>query len=231
MNFRSILIFVFSVSLMVSCAENNSESKNKTNTEDTAKTKSTTKTESTPKTKDASNSKNESSNSRNETSEALVASFVEARNNYDLATLTSLAVEDYTESFRNEIVEVKNRAELLRNLDWAKELSSKVTIKEVISANESEVVVIEEGTNYINVALKRKARSFKTTYFLKDGKVLKQSFDNAPGEVFDGKENDRVYGDFERYCKVNNIQFSWRATKEDGKTLRKALEKYANRKE
>ncbi|MCH2196312.1 nuclear transport factor 2 family protein [Kordia sp.] len=161
----------------------------------------------------------------------IITSFVEARNNNDVDKLIELTSENYSETFRNDFVEVKNRKELLRNLEWAKELKSLLTIKEVVSENDAVIIVIEESKNYIDDALKRKPRKFKTTYYLKDGKILKQSFDNAPGEKFDTKANDVLYGDFERYCKVNNIKFSWEPTKEAGIALRKALEKYANRKE
>ena len=81
------------------------------------------------------------------------------------------ASENYSETFRNDFVEVKNRKELLRNLEWAKELKSLLTIKEVVSENDAVIIVIEESKNYIDDALKRKPRKFKTTYYLKDGKI------------------------------------------------------------
>jgi len=204
MKSTSILILVFSVFFLSSCGNNSS----KDNSKDSSK-----------------------NNLKDSPQVALVKSFVEARNSFDTDKLISLTAENYKESFKKNFVEVKSRQELLNNLVWAKELSSKTTIKKVISANESQVIQIEESRNYIDIALKKKPRTFKTTYYLKDGIILKQNFDDAPGVVFDNKANDRLYGDFERYCKVRNIKFSWNPTKEDGITLRKALEKYANRKE
>ncbi|MGH1385671.1 hypothetical protein [Kordia sp.] len=186
MNFKHVLILVFSVVCMVSCTN---DSENLT----------------------------------------VVKSFIKARNNFDAAKLASMADENYKETFRNDFVEVKNRAELLRNLEWAKELSSSTTIEKVVSENDSIIILIEKSSNYIDVAFKRKLRSFKTTYYLKDKKILKQKYDFAPGETNNNKANEKLYGDFERYCKVNNISYSWNPTKKDGIILRKALEKYANR--
>ncbi|MEM6684876.1 MAG: hypothetical protein AAF617_03685 [Bacteroidota bacterium] len=161
----------------------------------------------------------------------LVKSFLEARNSYDAETLRELTVESYQELFKNDLIEIKSQEEFLTHLEWAKELSSKTTIKEVISSNAANVVVIEESKNYIDEALKRQPRNFQTTYYLKDGKIVKQSFDNAPDEKFDIRANDVLYGNFERFCKVHKIPLSWEPTKEDGAILRKALEKYANREE
>ncbi len=171
------------------------------------------------------------SNSKSSKSTAMVTSFVEARNSFDAEKLAAMTPASYKELFKNDFAEVKNQQEFLDRLDWAKEMGSTTKINEVISENDSIVVVLEQSTNYIDVALKREPRNFKTTYYLKDGKILKQSFDLAPGEKFDQRANDVLYGNFERFCKVHDINFSWEPTKEAGKTLRKALEAYANRKE
>ncbi|MFK7750187.1 MAG: hypothetical protein AB8B65_17480 [Kordia sp.] len=240
MKSTSILILVFSVFLLTSCSDTKSKNTSTDNTTNTAaevskkSPKNNTKESSTntpTNTVEISETKNATDNSSNSKSIVLVKSFVAARNSFDTDKLIALTNENYKESFKTEFVEIKSRQELLHNLVWAKEMNSTTTIKEIISESESEVVLIEESTNYIDVALKRKPRSFKTTYYLKNGIILRQNFDDAPGQVFDNKANDRLYGDFERFCKERKIQFSWNPTKEDGKILRKALEQYANRTE
>jgi len=208
MKFKYLFTLILSMVLMTSCAE---KSKNDTND-----TKENTTTTATPK-KD---------HTKNVT---LITSFVEARNAFDIEKLLALTTEDYKEIFNNNIVEVNNQKEFITYLEWAKELSSKTTVKEVISANATNVIVIEESTNYIDVALKKKPQKFITTYYLKDGKITKQNFENAPNETFDAKANDVIYGNFERFCEVRKIPFSWEPTQIDGKILRNALEKYANR--
>ncbi|AXG69870.1 hypothetical protein KORDIASMS9_02098 [Kordia sp. SMS9] len=172
---------------------------------------------------------NSKSNSKSGESVAMVTSFVTARNSFDTEKLRELTTPTYQELFKNDFAEVKSQEQLLANQDWAKEMSSVTKIKKVVSENDSIVVVIEESTNYIDVALKRKPQNYETTYYLKDGKILKQSFDFAPNEKFDQRANDVLYGNFERFCKVRDIDFSWEPTKEAGKILRKALETYANR--
>ena len=70
--------------------------------------------------------------------------------------------ENYQELFRNDMVEIKSQKELLSHIDWAKIMDSKTTIKEVISENDAAVIVIEESSNYIDVALMPKRDTAKS---------------------------------------------------------------------
>jgi len=81
----------------------------------------------------------------------MVTSFVEARNSFDAEKLAAMTPASYKELFKNDFAEVKNQQEFLDRLDWAKEMGSTTKINEVISENDSIVVVLEQSTNYIDV--------------------------------------------------------------------------------
>ncbi|MEM6717928.1 MAG: nuclear transport factor 2 family protein [Bacteroidota bacterium] len=223
MNLKYFFMLVFSALLITSCAD-----KAKDDSKETQNAATASKNDAQKSTDATTAAKKDAVHIENVT---FIKSFVEARNSYDAEKLRAITTEDYQEVFKNDFVEVNSQKEFLSNLEWAEELSAKTTIKEVISANDTTVVAIEKTTNYIDEALKRTPRNFKTTYFINDGKIVKQNFENAPGDKFDQKADDLLYGDFERFCEVRKIPFSWAPTKEEGKILRKALEQYANRQE
>ncbi|WP_158269043.1 hypothetical protein [Kordia periserrulae] len=205
MNFRYIFLSLMAAICVISCADNNKKENNATTTEQSKNTENTAE------------------------SVVLVQSFVDARNSYNKEKLAAMTPKNYQESFDNKVVEVKSQDDFLAQIGWAKVMDSKTTIEKVISKNDAAVVVIETNSNYINTALELKPRKFKTKYYLKDGKIVRQSFGYPPNEKIDVKANNVIYGNFERYCKVRNIPVSWEPTKEDGEILRKALEAYANR--
>jgi hypothetical protein len=209
MNFRYLLLLLTIGIVTISCADNSKKENKSTN--------NATTTEQPKNTGNAAESV------------VLVTSFVDARNSYDTEKLAAMTPKNYQEAFDNKIVEIKSQEDFLAQIGWAKVMDSKTTIEKVISKNDAAVVVIETSSNFINNALELKPQKFKTKYYLKDGKIVRQSFNYPPDEKIDTKKNDIIYGNFERYCKVRNIPVSWEATPEDGKILRNALEAYKNR--
>jgi hypothetical protein len=158
-------------------------------------------------------------------------SFLAARNAYNAEVIKELTNPDYKEYFKNKVVELKDQEALLNQIKWAKELDAETKIKEVISQNDSIVEVIEESRNYIDTALGREMRSFKVSYYIKDRKVEKISYDFLPDMNYNNSKNGKLYDEFERYCKMKKIPYSWEATPKDGKILKKALEAYVKSKQ
>jgi len=163
--------------------------------------------------------------------EALVEAYIEARNNFDIEMIDKMIDEDYQEIFQNHSIEIENKEDLYALVLWEKELSTTFRIVETISVTDSTVTIIEENTNYIDIAVKRSHRSFKTTYYTDGSKILKQSFDSLPGYKKQNEFNWGLVEVFEAYATTNNIPFLWDINQKSGKVLRKALELYANRKE
>ena len=229
MNFRSIFLLVFSVLLIASCADKKDSATANTTTEQntTSDTKADTKKVATTTKKiDLSTVDKDIS-----VSFQVTKSFLAARNAYNAEVIKELTNPDYKEYFKNKVVELKDQEALLNQIKWAKELDAETKIKEVISQNDSIVEVIEESRNYIDTALGREMRSFKVSYYIKDKKVEKISYDFLPDMNYNNSKNGKLYDEFERYCKMKKIPYSWEATPKDGKILKKALEAYVKSKQ
>ncbi|MBC8753413.1 hypothetical protein H2O64_01940 [Kordia sp. YSTF-M3] len=163
--------------------------------------------------------------------ETLVDAFIDTRNNYDIELLNTMIDKDYQELFQDEFLEIENKETLHNHILWAKELSSKTTIDEVILANDSLITTIESNTNYMDIALKRTPRTFKVTYYIKNDKIQKQSFDTLVGYNEKNIHDQKLLNEFEVYCEENDLgYYTMEMTQEAGKLFRKALELYANRK-
>lgn len=228
MNFRSIFLLVFSVLLIASCADKKDSATANTTTE-----QNTTDTKAAKEKVATTSKKNDhiTLDKHITISLQVTKSFLAARNAYNAEVIKELTNPDYKEYFKNKVVELKDQEALLNQIKWAKELDAETKIKEVISQNDSIVEVIEESRNYIDTALGREMRSFKVSYYIKDRKVEKISYDFLPDMNYNNSKNGKLYDEFERYCKMKKIPYSWEATPKDGKILKKALEAYVKSKQ
>jgi hypothetical protein len=216
MNFRSIFFLVFCVAVLASC-------------KDEKATKAATTTKAAPKETTTKTSQKVETVQDEKATVALqtTKSFLAAKNAFDTKKLMALTGPDYKELFKNKVVEVQSRKDFLEHIGWAKELSAVTKINEVVSQNDSIVEVVEESHNYIDTALGRENRIFKVTYYVKDEKVQKISYDFLPEKNYNNPENGKLYDNFERFCKERKIPYSWEPTPKDAKILREALEAYA----
>ena len=85
--------------------------------------------------------------------EALVKSYINAINNYDIETVNTLVKENYSETFIDGSTEIENKGQLADRILWGKALDSKIKLLE-IESDENKVIAIEEYTNYLDIALK-----------------------------------------------------------------------------
>ena len=172
---------------------------------------------------------NTSSTTKSQTlkKEDLVKSYITARNNYNIKKVNSLIDKNYSEMFINGSVEIENKEKLEDAVLWGKELGSNIKLLDIKSDGET-VVTIEESSNYLDVALKRKGRKFKIVYTFLNNKIQNQKIDTIPGYFRILKFNSDRYAKFMNYCNQNNLNCSGSYNQESGRHLRKVLEKYKN---
>lgn len=158
--------------------------------------------------------------------EDIVKSYINARNNYDVEKVTTLVDENYTETFVDGSIEIENKGQLAERILWGKEMDSRIELLE-IKTEDNGVITIEEYTNYLDIALKRKSRKFKMVYTLGDGKIRHQKIDTLSGYHQVLEFNFKRYQEFEKYCTQNGLNYKLQSTnKGSGVELRKVLEKY-----
>jgi hypothetical protein len=158
--------------------------------------------------------------------EDIVKSYITARNNYDIKKVNTLIDKDYYEIFIDGSMEIENKEQLVDGILWGKELDSNIKLLDIKSDGET-VITIEEITNYIDVALKRKSRKFKIVYTFLNNKIQNQKIDTLPGYYEILKFNADRYEEFVKYCDQNNLNYSQDSLNpEFGSLLRKVLEKY-----
>jgi len=158
--------------------------------------------------------------------EDIVKSYITARNNYDIKKVNTLIDKNYHEIFIDGSMEIENKEQLADGILWGKELDSNIKLLDIKSDGET-VITIEENTNYIDVALKRKSRKFKIVYTLLNNKILNQKIDTLPGYYGILMFNSDRHEEFVKYCDQNNLNYSQDSLNpEFGSHLRKVLEKY-----
>ena len=159
--------------------------------------------------------------------EDIVKSFIDARNNYDVAKVNTFIDKNYQETFIDGSIEIENPAQLKNIILWGKELNSHIKVID-IKSDGNKVVTIEENTNYLDVALKRKARKFKIVYHFFNKKIQKQKIDTLAGYSQISRFNSDRFMEFVKYCEQNNLNYNYPFNQENGKQLRKVLERYKN---
>ena len=156
----------------------------------------------------------------------LVKSYIDARNNYDVKKINTLIEENYSETFIDGTVEVENKEQLYDQIIWGKELDSNIKLLD-IQTNEKSVTTIEENTNYLDVALKRKSRKFRIIYTFENNKILSQKIDTLNGYNQILKFNSERDNKFSKYCEQNNLILNNNSLNQEfGIQLRKVLEQY-----
>lgn len=162
--------------------------------------------------------------------EEIVKSYISARNNYDTEKVNALIEDNYIETYVGGYIEIENKEQLMDRILWGKEMDSKIKLLEITS-NDNIVTTIEENTNYLDVALKRKSRRFKIVYTLRDNKIQNQKIDTIDGYHKVLKFNADRYAKFVTYCEQNNLVYNRPLNQEFGIHLRKVLEKYTRENE
>lgn len=156
----------------------------------------------------------------------LVKSFIKARNNYDIEKVSALIEENYSETFIDGSKEIENKDQLIDRVLWGKELESRIKLLD-IQSNGKTIITIEESSNFIDVALKRKPRKFKITYGFSNGKIQNQSIDTLAGYHLITKFNAGKFREFAAFCQQNNLVYKVNSlNREYGRQLRKVLEQY-----
>lgn len=160
------------------------------------------------------------------TYENLVETYIDARNKYDVEKVSSLIDENYNEKFIDGSVEIQDKKQLEDHILWGKELDSNIKLLE-IKSNREFVTTIEENTNYLDIALKRKKRKFKITYVFEEEKILSQKIDTLVGYGQVSKFNAERYKEFVKYCEQNKLDYhNTGFNQESGIHLRSILEQY-----
>lgn len=158
--------------------------------------------------------------------EDIVKSYILARNNYDIDKVNSLIEESYREVFVDGSVEIENREVLIERILSGKEIDSHIKLID-IKSDGNNVVTIEENTNYIDVALKRKSRTFKIVYTFNNDKIQHQKIDTLLGYHEVLEFNADRYDEFMEYCEQNNLDCIVHSTNQESLShFRKILEKY-----
>ena len=167
-----------------------------------------------------------STKSHTSKNEEIVKAYIQARNNYDIQKLSDLVEENYTETFIDGTKEIENRKQLLDMVLWGKELNSHIKLLKIKSDGNS-VITVEENTNYLDIALKRKSRKFKIVYTLGENKIQYQTIDTISGYRQIMGYNWERYSEFLEFCQQNNLTCHYQSlNKESGADLRKVLERY-----
>ncbi|MBQ4914202.1 nuclear transport factor 2 family protein [Maribacter sp. MMG018] len=157
--------------------------------------------------------------------EDIVTSYIKARNTYDLKKVDALTDKDYFEMFIDGNKEIENKEKLMDAILWGKELDSHIKLLDITSDGTT-VTTIEENSNYLDVALKRKVRAFKIVYTFRDNKIHHQKMDTIPGYAKIIRHNSESYAKFMDYCNHNNLKCNGSFDQESGNRLRKILKKY-----
>jgi len=159
-----------------------------------------------------------STNVQTSKNEEIVKSYINARNTYDVKKMDPLIAEKYLETFIDGSIEIQNKAQLLDRVLWGKELDTKIKLLSITSDKKT-VTTIEENSNYLDVALKRKSRKFKIVYTFSDNKILEGYYKIL-------RYNSEKYMKFVDYCEENKLIYNRPLNQEFGIHLRKILEKY-----
>jgi hypothetical protein len=160
--------------------------------------------------------------------EDFVKAYVEARNNYDIDKVNSLVEESYRETFVDGSIEIENKESLAERILGGKEIDSHIKLIDIKTVGEN-VVTIEENSNYIDVALKRKPRTFKIVYTFNNDKILHQKIDTLLGYHQVMSFNADRYDEFREYCEQNNLNCNIPSQNQESlSNFRKILEKYKN---
>ena len=159
--------------------------------------------------------------------EELVKSFITARNNYNPEKIKTLVQESYNEIFADGTIEIENKAQLLDRILWGKEMSAKIELLD-IKSDSNTVTTIEENTNYLDVALRRRSRKFRVVYTFNNNRIQHQKVDTLPGYHQLLKSNSEKYMKFVKYCRKHDFIYNHQSlNKESGIYLRAVLEKYS----
>lgn len=158
--------------------------------------------------------------------EDIVTSYIKARNTYDLKKVDALTDKDYFEMFIDGNKEIENKEKLMDAILWGKELDSHIKLLDITSDGTT-VTTIEENSNYLDVALKRKARAFKIVYTFRDNKIHYQKMDTIPGYAKIIRHNSESYAKFMDYCNQNNLKCNGSFDQKSGNRLKKVLEQYS----
>jgi hypothetical protein len=162
--------------------------------------------------------------------EALVKSYIEARNNYKTSKIITLIDENYKEIFSDGTLEIRNVEHLKEYVLFQKEMESKVRLISLESTDDI-VTTIEEYSSYIDIALERKLRKFQIIYTFKNGRILSQKIIPLKGHKKITKFNNKCWKKLIEFCDINRIEFeSRRMNYEMAVNLRKALDKYLDSK-
>jgi hypothetical protein len=137
----------------------------------------------------------------------IVKSFINARNNFDTKKVNSLIEENYSETFIDGNKEIENKNQLMDRILWGKELDSQIKLLNIMSEGRT-IITIEENTNFLDVALKRKSRKFKIVYTFNSNKILSQEIDTLPGFNQISKFNSDRYKEFTNYCEQNHLTYN-----------------------
>ena len=156
----------------------------------------------------------------------LVKTFIKARNDYDIEKVGALIDEGYSETFIDGSKEIENKDQLIDRVLWGKELESRIKLLD-IQSNGKTIITIEESSNFIDIALKRKPRKFIIIYGFVNGKIHHQSIDTLAGYHLITKYNAGKYKEFAAYCEQNNLIYNGNSLNQEfGMHLRKVLEQY-----
>nr|WP_321414952.1 nuclear transport factor 2 family protein [uncultured Allomuricauda sp.] len=156
----------------------------------------------------------------------MVKSFIKARNNYNIEKVGALIEENYSEIFIDGSKEIEGKNQLMDRILWGKELDSKIKLLD-IETDGNTIVTIEENTNFLDVAMKRKPRKFKIVYSFINGKIQHQKIDTLPGYHAIMRFNSGKYKKFAEYCEQHNLIYNGDSLNQEfGIHLRKVLEQY-----
>ncbi|WP_047246193.1 hypothetical protein [Maribacter thermophilus] len=158
--------------------------------------------------------------------EDIVTSYIKARNKYNTKKVNTLTHNDYFEMFADGSMEIENKEKLMDAILWGKELDSHIKLLDIKSDGET-VTTIEENSNYLDVALKRKVRAFKIVYTFRDNKIHHQKMDTIPGYSNIIRYNAERYAKFMDYCHQNNLKCNGSFDQESGNRLKKVLKQYS----
>jgi len=160
--------------------------------------------------------------------EEIVKSYIIARNNYDIEKVNTLIEESYRETFVDGSIEIEDKEGLAERILWGKEIDSHIKLIDIKSVGEN-VITIEENSNYIDVALKRKTRTFKIVYTFNNNKIQHQKIDTLLGYHQVMSFNADRYDEFMEYCGQNNLNCNILSSKQESLSdFRQILEDYKN---
>jgi hypothetical protein len=158
--------------------------------------------------------------------EEIVRSYLKARNAYDIEKVKALINDGYKETFLDGSLEIANKGYLIDMILYGKELDSQMKLLK-IRAEGNTVVTTERNSNYMDIALKRKPRTFQITYRFHEQQIAEQIIDTVPGYYKVARHNLKRYEEFKLFCEENDLDYRLSGfDQKNGARLRKVLEQY-----